>query len=154
MVSRDYRRGVGMMIINNEKKIFIGQRLDKDQSAWQMPQGGIDNDETPEQTCRRELFEETGISSNYEILNKTRNWYKYDLPTSLQKKLWKGKYKGQIQQWFIIKFFGNDTEINIHTKHPEFKNWKWADQNEMLELIVSFKRDLYKSALEEFSEFL
>ena len=82
-----------MMIINNEKKIFIGQRLDKDQSAWQMPQGGIDNDETPEQTCRRELFEETGISSNYEILSKTRNWYKYDLPTSLQKKLWKGKYK-------------------------------------------------------------
>ena len=118
---KDYRRGVGMVIINHERKIFIGQRFDKDKSAWQMPQGGIDNNETPEETCIRELAEETGIVSNYKILDKTKNWYSYDLPNNLQKKLWRGKYKGQVQQWFILNFFGDDTEINIKTKHPERK---------------------------------
>lgn len=144
---KDYRRGVGMLIINHEKKIFIGQRFDKDESAWQMPQGGIDNNETPEETCIRELAEETGIVSNYKILDKTKNWYSYDLPNNLQKKLWRGKYKGQVQQWFILNFFGDDAEINIKTKHPEFKNWKWAYKEELMKLIVPFKKELYEKNL-------
>lgn len=151
---KDYRRGVGMVVINHEKKIFIGQRFDKDKAAWQMPQGGIDNDETPEQACLRELGEETGILSNYKIIDKTKNWYSYDLPRNLQKKLWRGKYKGQVQQWFILDFFGNDAEINIKTKHPEFKNWKWANKEELMKLVVPFKRELYENTFTEFSNFL
>ena len=151
---KDYRRGVGMLIINHEKKIFIGQRFDKDESAWQMPQGGIDNNETPEETCIRELAEETGIVSNYKILDKTKNWYSYDLPNNLQKKLWRGKYKGQVQQWFILNFFGDDAEINIKTKHPEFKNWKWAYKEELMKLIVQFKKELYDKTFIEFDNFL
>jgi|TARA_B110000261_G_scaffold147846_1_gene173163 putative (di)nucleoside polyphosphate hydrolase len=151
---KDYRRGVGMVVINHEKKIFIGQRFDKDKAAWQMPQGGIDNDETPEQACLRELGEETGILSNYKIIDKTKNWYSYDLPRNLQKKLWRGKYKGQVQQWFILDFFGNDAEINIKTKHPEFKNWKWANKEELMKLVVPFKRELYENTFIEFSKFL
>ena len=151
---KDYRRGVGMLIINHEKKIFIGQRFDKDESAWQMPQGGIDNNETPEETCIRELAEETGIVSNYKILDKTKNWYSYDLPNNLQKKLWRGKYKGQVQQWFILNFFGDDAEINIKTKHPEFKNWKWAYKEELMKLIVPFKIELYEKTFIEFDNFL
>lgn len=151
---KDYRRGVGMLIINHEKKIFIGQRFDKDESAWQMPQGGIDNNETPEETCIRELAEETGIVSNYKILDKTKNWYSYDLPNNLQKKLWRGKYKGQVQQWFILNFFGDDAEINIKTKHPEFKNWKWAYKEELMKLIVPFKKELYEKTFTEFDSFL
>ena len=151
---KDYRRGVGMVIINHERKIFIGQRFDKDRSAWQMPQGGIDNNETPEETCIRELAEETGIVSNYKILDKTKNWYSYDLPNNLQKKLWRGKYKGQVQQWFILNFFGDDAEINIKTKHPEFKNWKWAYKEELMKLIVPFKKELYEKTFIEFASFL
>jgi putative (di)nucleoside polyphosphate hydrolase len=151
---KDYRRGVGMVVINHEKKIFIGQRFDKDKAAWQMPQGGIDNDETPEQACLRELGEETGILSNYKIIDKTKNWYSYDLPRNLQKKLWRGKYKGQVQQWFILDFFGNDAEINIKTKHPEFKNWKWANKEELMKLVVPFKKELYENTFIEFSKFL
>jgi len=151
---KDYRRGVGMVIINHERKIFIGQRFDKDRSAWQMPQGGIDNNETPEETCIRELAEETGIVSNYKILDKTKNWYSYDLPNNLQKKLWRGKYKGQVQQWFILNFFGDDAEININTKHPEFKNWKWAYKEELMKLIVPFKKELYEKTFIEFDSFL
>jgi len=151
---KDYRRGVGMVVINHEKKIFIGQRFDKDKAAWQMPQGGIDNDETPEQACLRELGEETGILSNYKIIDKTKNWYSYDLPRNLQKKLWSGKYKGQVQQWFILDFFGNDAEINIKTKHPEFKNWKWVNKEELMKLVVPFKRELYENTFTEFSKFL
>ena len=106
MQLEDYRNGVGMVILNQNKKIFIGQRFDKDESAWQMPQGGIDKNENPHDACIRELTEETGIYKNFKIIYKTKNWYSYDLPKNLQKKLWRGKYKGQIQQWFLIDFFG------------------------------------------------
>ena len=154
MDQEEYRRGVGMVVINDEKKIFIGQRLDKDQASWQMPQGGIDENETPEETCIRELAEETGIVGNYKILDKTQKWYSYDLPKNLQKRLWRGKYKGQIQQWFIISFFGKDSEINIKTKYPEFKNWKWAYKEELMGLIVPFKKELYENTFAEFDRFL
>ena len=106
MQLEDYRNGVGMVILNQNKKIFIGQRFDKDESAWQMPQGGIDKNENPYDACIRELTEETGIYKNFKIIHKTKNWYSYDLPKNLQKRLWRGKYKGQIQQWFLIDFFG------------------------------------------------
>ena len=149
-----YRNGVGMVILNQNKKIFIGQRFDKDESAWQMPQGGIDKNENPHDACIRELTEETGIYKNFKIIYKTKNWYSYDLPKNLQKKLWRGKYKGQIQQWFLIDFFGEDNEINIKTKRPEFKKWKWASKDELMSLIVPFKKKLYEKTFIEFSSFL
>ena len=149
-----YRNGVGMVILNQNKKIFIGQRFDKDESAWQMPQGGIDKNENPHDACIRELTEETGIYKNFKIIYKTKNWYSYDLPKNLQKKLWRGKYKGQIQQWFLIDFFGEDNEINIKTKRPEFKKWKWASKDELMSLIVPFKKNLYEKTFIEFSNFL
>ena len=154
MQLEDYRNGVGMVILNQNKKIFIGQRFDKDESAWQMPQGGIDKNENPHDACIRELTEETGIYKNFKIIYKTKNWYSYDLPKNLQKKLWRGKYKGQIQQWFLIDFFGEDNEINIQTKHPEFKKWKWASKDELMSLIVPFKKNLYEKTFIEFSNFL
>ena len=154
MQLEDYRNGVGMVILNQNKKIFIGQRFDKDESAWQMPQGGIDKNENPHDACIRELNEETGIYKNFKIIYKTKNWYSYDLPKNLQKKLWRGKYKGQIQQWFLIDFFGEDNEINIKTKHPEFKKWKWASKDELMSLIVPFKKNLYEKTFIEFSNFL
>ena len=154
MQLEDYRNGVGMVILNQNKKIFIGQRFDKDESAWQMPQGGIDKNENPHDACIRELTEETGIYKNFKIIYKTKNWYSYDLPKNLQKKLWRGKYKGQIQQWFLIDFFGQDNEINIKTKHPEFKKWKWASKDELMSLIVPFKKNLYEKTFIEFSNFL
>ena len=154
MQLEDYRNGVGMVILNQNKKIFIGQRFDKDESAWQMPQGGIDKNENPHDACIRELTEETGIYKNFKIIYKTKNWYSYDLPKNLQKKLWRGKYKGQIQQWFLIDFFGEDNEINIKTKRPEFKKWKWASKDELMSLIVPFKKNLYEKTFIEFSNFL
>tara|TARA_B100001093_G_scaffold460471_1_gene474302 strand:- start:255 stop:719 length:465 start_codon:yes stop_codon:yes gene_type:complete len=154
MKIKDYRSGVGMVILNQNKKIFIGQRFDKDKSAWQMPQGGIDNNETPVDACIRELAEETGIEKNYKIIGKTSNWYTYDLPKNLQRKLWGGRYKGQVQKWFVISFFGEDNEINIKTRHPEFKNWKWSTKDELMSLIVPFKKDLYEKTFFEFSNFL
>ena len=139
-----------MMIINHQKKIFVGQRFDKDKSAWQMPQGGIDKGESEEVALKRELEEETGISKNFNIIKISEKKYTYDLPTSLQKKLWKGKYKGQEQRWFLLRFMGEDKEIDIQTQKPEFKKWKWIQQEDLIDIIIPFKRKLYKNILEEF----
>lgn len=139
-----------MMIINHQKKIFVGQRFDKDKSAWQMPQGGIDKGESEEVALKRELEEETGISKNFNIIKISEKKYTYDLPTSLQKKLWKGKYKGQEQRWFLLRFIGEDKEIDIQTQKPEFKKWKWIQQEDLIDIIIPFKRKLYKNILEEF----
>jgi len=144
-----YRSGVGMMVFNDEKKIFVGKRIDN-QEAWQMPQGGIDKDEDIESAAKRELFEETGIQS-IRIIKKSEKIYTYDLPEHLLGKIWKGKYKGQKQTWFLIKFLGPDSEININQKHPEFNEWMWVDIQKLPELIVSFKKDLYLSVVKEFS---
>ena len=119
-----------------------------------MPQGGIDENESPEETCIRELAEETGIVGNYKILDKTQKWYSYDLPKNLQKRLWRGKYKGQIQQWFIISFFGKDSEINIKTKHPEFCEWKWIDVENITDHVVDFKLHVYKDVKEKVKKIL
>jgi len=144
-----YRSGVGMMVFNDQKKIFVGKRIDN-QEAWQMPQGGVDENEDYETAAKRELFEETGIQS-IRIIKKSSNEYIYDLPEHLIGKIWKGKYKGQKQEWFLIKFLGPDSEININQKHPEFNEWKWVNINDLPNLIVSFKKNLYLSVIEEFS---
>ncbi|MEK9680492.1 MAG: RNA pyrophosphohydrolase [Pelagibacteraceae bacterium] len=144
-----YRKGVGMMVFNDQKKIFVGKRIDN-QEAWQMPQGGVDQNEDYETAAKRELFEETGIQS-IRIIKKSSNEYIYDLPEHLIGKIWKGKYKGQKQEWFLIKFLGPDSEININQKHPEFNEWKWVNINDLPNLIVSFKKNLYLSVIEEFS---
>ena len=131
-----YRKGVGMMVLNDKKKIFIGKRIDN-QKAWQMPQGGVDNNEDYETAAKRELYEETGIQS-IRIIKKSKEMYTYDLPKSLLGKIWKGKYMGQKQKWFLIKFLGPDSEINLNQKYPEFNQWKWVDIDELPKLIVPF----------------
>ena len=148
--SKKYRKGVGILIINDQKNIFVGQRFDKDKSAWQMPQGGIDRGESSIIALKRELAEETGINKNYKIIRCSNKKYRYDLPYYLQKKLWKGKYKGQEQTWFLLQFKGKDSEINIKTEKPEFKKWKWISKDKLLKIIVPFKKKLYLSVLNEF----
>lgn len=137
-----YRPAVGMMILNADNKIFVGQRLDNKDPAWQMPQGGIGPNENTDQAMLRELQEEIG-TRDVEIIVKSKRWYKYDLPPTLAKRLWNGKYKGQKQLWYALRFRGKDEDIDINTYHPEFRTWKWVDKEELLEIIVPFKRELY-----------
>ena len=139
-----YRKGVGMMVFNNDKKIFVGRRIDN-QKAWQMPQGGVDENEGCLSAAKRELYEETGIQS-IRVIEKSKEKYTYDLPEYLLGKIWKGKYKGQKQRWFLIKFLGPDSEINLNQKCPEFNEWKWVDIDELPKIIVPFKKKLYFSA--------
>ena len=147
-----YRKGVGMMVFNDDKKIFVGKRIDN-QKAWQMPQGGVDHNEDFETAAKRELYEETGIQS-IRIIQKSKGEYTYDLPEYLFGKIWKGKYRGQKQNWFLMKFLGPDSEINLNQKLPEFNEWKWVDKNELPNLIVPFKKKLYLSIIQEFNEFI
>lgn len=143
-----YRSAVGMMLLNAENKIFIGQRVDSKDPAWQMPQGGIGPHEDTDQAMLRELEEEIG-TKNVEIIVKSKTWYKYDLPHELALRLWGGKYKGQKQIWYALRFRGKDQDINIKTYQPEFRSWRWAEKEELLDIIVSFKRDLYKKVFED-----
>ena len=147
-----YRKGVGMMVFNDKKKIFVGKRIDN-QTAWQMPQGGVDENEDYETAAKRELFEETGIQS-IRIIKKSKGIYTYNLPEYLLGKIWKGKYMGQKQNWFLMKFLGPDSEINLNQKYPEFNQWKWVDIDDLPRLIVPFKKKLYLSVIQEFSEFI
>ena len=148
--SLPYRLGVGLVIINNQSKIFTGRRLDNT-NAWQMPQGGIDNNEVPIEAAYREMCEETGITkSKVTLLKQSKTWYRYDLPQEIQSKFWQGKFRGQSQKWFLFKFVGTEFDINIETKDQEFSDWKWSKKTEMLDSIVPFKRSLYQSVLKEF----
>lgn len=147
-----YRKGVGMMVFNDKKKIFVGKRIDN-QTAWQMPQGGVDENEDYETAAKRELFEETGIQS-IRIIKKSKGIYTYNLPEYLLGKIWKGKYMGQKQNWFLMKFLGPDSEINLNQKYPEFNQWKWVDIDDLPRLIVPFKKKLYLSVIQEFSKFI
>ena len=146
-----YRSNVGIMLINDDGHVFVGQRLDNNQNAWQMPQGGIDCDEDPQSAAYRELLEETGIKQeNVKFLATSSKWLLYDLPEDLIPKLWDGKYRGQKQKWFLFKFLGTNRDINISTEHPEFSNWKWMPKENLLEEIVPFKKSVYESVLREF----
>ena len=150
-----YRRGVGVMLLNLEGKVFVGARIDNTDEAWQMPQGGIDKDEEPWATALRELEEETGIAPHLvERVADCRQRLKYDLPEELRGKLWGGKYVGQDQDWYLARFLGRDSDINIATEDPEFREWKWIEPRQLPDLIVPFKRQLYRQLLSEFSDYL
>ncbi|MCA8867130.1 MAG: RNA pyrophosphohydrolase [Rhodobacteraceae bacterium] len=146
-----YRPCVGIMICNRAGQIFAGQRIDSSLDAWQMPQGGVEENEEPRHAALRELEEETGIPSYaVEILAETSDWIPYDLPHYLVPKLWKGRYRGQKQRWFLMRFIGDDGLINIQTQHPEFNRWCWLPPEELLGRIVPFKRDTYERVIREF----
>lgn len=149
-----YRLGVGIMILNKEKKIFVGKRIDNHSDAWQMPQGGLDAGENEDLGMYRELKEETGIERDIKILSKSEGYYYYNLPYKLQKKFWGGKYIGQKQRWYLIEFLGSDQLINISSEDPEFSEWKWVNKDEIINNIVSFKRPLYLNIFNEFKKFL
>ncbi|HJK86573.1 MAG TPA: RNA pyrophosphohydrolase [Candidatus Megaira endosymbiont of Nemacystus decipiens] len=148
-----FRPGVGMMIINKENRIFVGKRLNTKDNAWQMPQGGIDLGETPSVAAIREMKEEIG-SDNCKIIAESKNWYSYRIPEFLVPKLWGGKFCGQKQKWFLIRFLGSDEDININTECPEFEEWKWIDAKDLLQDVIQFKIVLYKRIIEEFSSFI
>jgi putative (di)nucleoside polyphosphate hydrolase len=148
-----YRKCVGIMLLNKDNHVLVGQRIDNKADAWQMPQGGIDDGEDIEKAAKRELEEEIG-TSNIKIIGKAANWYSYDIPDFLIPKFWGGKYRGQTQMWFVAKFLGTDSDININTKEPEFRQWRWANPDILPDIIVPFKRDLYTALLIEFTEYL
>ncbi|MBT8456305.1 MAG: RNA pyrophosphohydrolase [Rhodobacteraceae bacterium] len=146
-----YRRCVGVMLVNAAGKVFAGERIDTP-GAWQMPQGGIDPGETPGDAALRELWEETGIAAHHVTVEaETPEWVCYDLPTDLVGKMWKGRYRGQEQKWFLLRFHGADSDIDIATDHPEFSSWTWLDPGDIVDRIVPFKRDVYAQVLKAFA---
>ncbi len=147
------RNGVGVIILNNENKVFVGKRRDNPIDKWQMPQGGVDTGEDYLMAMKRELYEETSIK-NIKILRELDGFFEYELPTNLVGKIWKGKFRGQKQKWFITKFIGDEKEINLDTKHPEFIDWKWISPKQLPEVIVDFKKDLYLKLLIKIREFI
>ena len=142
------RTGVGIIVLNNNNQVFVGKRKDNPGDKWQMPQGGVDKGEDFITAMRRELIEETSIK-NIKILKEIQKMYQYELPKNLVGIIWKGKFRGQRQKWFITKFLGKDNEINLDTQHPEFIDWKWIDPKDLPEVIVDFKKELYLNLLNE-----
>jgi len=142
------RLGVGVVLLNSNNKVFVGKRIDNPVNFWQMPQGGVDDNENLLYAANRELKEETGVKST-KLIKEIDNWLTYELPKNLLGKIWKGKYRGQKQKWFIMRFVGDEKEINIKTKNAEFKEWKWIDANQLLNVVVRFKHDVYKTIVKE-----
>ena len=142
------RTGVGIIVLNKQNKIFVGKRKDNPGDKWQMPQGGVDEGEDYITAMKRELLEETSIQ-NIEIIKEIEKIYQYELPENLVGIIWKGKYRGQKQKWFITRFLGEEKEINLNTKHAEFIDWKWIEPKLLPEVIVNFKKDLYLNLLKE-----
>ena len=142
------RDGVGIIVINNDNKIFVAKRIDNPKNYWQMPQGGVDSGENYYQAALRELEEETSIK-NIEFVKEIEGYISYELPDYLLGIIWKGKFKGQKQKWFIVKFEGEDKEINIKTKHPEFLEWKWISIDKITDKVVNFKLEVYSKIKEE-----
>ena len=140
------RIGVGIALLNHENKIFVGKRIDNPTNSWQMPQGGVDKNESFLKAAKRELEEETSIQT-VEVLKELNEWLTYDLPKNLLGKLWEGKYRGQKQKWFIMKFLGKNDEINIRTKKPEFLDWKWISPSDLPRVAVDFKINIYKKII-------
>jgi putative (di)nucleoside polyphosphate hydrolase len=147
------RRGVGIMLINREGHVFVGQRCDVSDEAWQMPQGGIDPGEPPRAAAVRELREELG-TDNVDVVIGTHDWFSYELPAELLQRIPAPRWRGQTQQWFLMRFRGADEEINVATEHPEFSAWKWVPAEHLLDLIVPFKRELYRRVLKEFTSYI
>ena len=147
------RNGVGIAVLNKENKIFAAKRIDNPADFWQMPQGGIDEGENYFDAALRELKEETSIKS-VELVKEISKYTTYDLPDRLLGIIWKGKYKGQKQKWFIVKFNGEENEINIKTKHPEFLDWKWVDLEDLTKIAVNFKLEVYKQVKSEVEKIL
>jgi len=147
------RSGVGIAVLNKENKIFVARRIDNPKNYWQMPQGGVDHDEDYLVAAYRELREETGIK-NVELIKELDSFTTYKLPTNLLGIIWKGKYKGQKQKWFVMRFLGNDDEINIKTKRPEFLDWKWIELDKITDLVVKFKLDVYKEIKKKVKDIL
>jgi len=150
-MKKPYRRGVGIVLVNARGRVFVAQRIDTKELAWQMPQGGIDDGETPRAAALRELAEEIG-TDKARVIAVTRSWLRYDLPPDLQAKVWKGKYRGQAQKWFLMRFTGVDADINLDTDHPEFSAWKWLPFTHLPRVIVGFKREIYKQVVAAFKD--
>lgn len=150
-----YRPCVGVMLVNRDGHVFVGQRNDRFEDAWQMPQGGVDKGEAARDAALRELWEETGVPADLvEIVAETRDWLPYDLPHDIVPHIWKGRYRGQEQKWFLMRYFGRDDQVNIETDHPEFTRWRWQEPDHLVEKIVPFKRAVYARVMEEFAPVL
>ncbi|RYH08223.1 RNA pyrophosphohydrolase [Tropicimonas sp. IMCC6043] len=150
-----YRPCVGIVLTNAEGDVFVGQRLDSDVPAWQMPQGGIDKGENWREAALRELWEETGVHADLvHFVAETEGWLRYDLPAHLLGKVWKGKYRGQEQKWVLLRFLGRDDQIRIDTEHPEFSEWRWLPAKELVANIVPFKRGVYEQVIAAFADHL
>lgn len=150
MNSLGYRPCVGVILVNPQGLVFVGQRFDSVVEAWQMPQGGIDEGEDPWAAALRELGEETGVAPHLvERIAETDGWLSYDLPEELIGRLWQGRFRGQRQKWYALRFLGQDSDVNIATEHPEFKAWKWTGLDELADMIVPFKRQLYHDLIAE-----
>lgn len=148
-----FRHGVGMMILNKRGHIFVGKRIESKFEAWQMPQGGILTGETPSRAVFREMKEEIGCDSG-NIIAETKKWYSYNIPDFLISKLWSGQFKGQKQKWFLLEFTGSDSDISVDTDNPEFREWRWVSKEEILDIIVPFKKRLYIAVIKEFEHLL
>ena len=142
------RVGVGAIVLNEFNKVLVGKRKDNPIDKWQMPQGGVDEDEDFYSAMRRELYEETSITS-FKLIREIKRWLTYELPENLKGKIWKGKFRGQKQKWYILRFTGDEQEINVNTKNPEFIDWKWITIEELPRSIVDFKRKVYENLVEE-----
>ncbi|NEK21808.1 RNA pyrophosphohydrolase [Sulfitobacter sp. JBTF-M27] len=146
-----YRPCAGVMLMNASGHVFVGQRKDRYTEAWQMPQGGIDEGEAPQDAALRELEEETGVSRDLvTVIAETEDWVPYELPHDLVPQLWKGKFRGQEQKWFLMRYHGTDDQVDIFTEHQEFSSWKWMPVSEVLDSIVPFKRGVYEAVLSAF----
>ncbi len=148
-----YRPCVGVVLVNQSGDVFTGQRIDSPAPAWQMPQGGIDKGENPEDAAFRELWEETGVTRDLaEVIDSTDDWIKYDLPAELVGKLWRGRYRGQKQKWYLMRFLGSDDQVDITQKPQEFSKWQWIPMDELVEQIVPFKRHVYTAVVAAFRD--
>lgn len=148
-----YRPCVGVMLLNPAGLVFAGQRLDNPEPAWQMPQGGVDPGEAPRAAALRELWEETGVPAHLaDIVAEMTEPVRYDLPHDMVPRMWKGRYRGQEQRWFLMRFLGQDSDIRIETEHPEFREWAWVPTSSLVERIVPFKRAVYAAVLEAFRD--